>query len=78
MRTLDVEYFRSFSDGPEGEGGCTDSEGRGAQAPRDAGLVGSRCRVVVGRNAFADVERWPKVPPRFLPGRLGSFTFFRN
>lgn len=41
----------------KGGGRVPDPEGAGAGAGPRAGLVGSRCRVVVGRNAFADVER---------------------
>lgn len=36
--------------------GSPDPEGSGAQIPGGAGLVGSRCRVAIGRNAFADVK----------------------
>ncbi|CAF4757854.1 unnamed protein product [Pieris macdunnoughi] len=36
--------------------GSPDPQGSGAQVPGGAGLVGSRCRVAVGRNAFADVK----------------------
>lgn len=67
---VDVKYFRSFRMDRKGGGRAPGSEGCGAPSagPRDAGLVGSRCRVVVGRNAFADVDRWPEVSLRLLPG----------
>ncbi|CAH2066936.1 unnamed protein product, partial [Iphiclides podalirius] len=38
----------------------------GYRTPPGAGLVGSRCRVVAGRNAFADVKR-PEVSSRLIP-----------
>lgn len=61
--------FHSSRIDRKGSGGEYVFEGvAGCRAPRDEGLVGTRCRLADGRNAFAKVEQRPEVPSRFSPG----------